>query len=90
MAEPKIVKLDEPLATDSGTIAELTIKEPTAGDLLKWDKLSGFEADVVAVATVTGILRPFIERLPANKVLEAAQIIGNFISPSAPQTGALP
>ena len=44
--------------------------------MLAWDKLSGTEADVVAVHTVAAVPRPVVEKMSSREFLKAARFIG--------------
>jgi hypothetical protein len=77
--EDLVITLKRPLEGPTGPVTHITITEPTAGQMMMWDKLVGVEADVVAISTVSGIPKSVIEKLPARLFNKAARRIGAFL-----------
>jgi hypothetical protein len=46
---------------------------------MQFDKLTGIEADVMAVSIVSGVPRPAIAMLGARDLLEGARYISRFL-----------
>lgn len=57
----------------------IIIREPTAGQMLEWDKLTGHEADVKAVAVVSGLPEPAVKLLGSRDFTKAAKHIASFL-----------
>lgn len=58
---------------------KLVLREPTAGQMLEWDKLNGHEADVKAVSVVSGLPAPAVHLLGARDFTKAAKFIASFL-----------
>ncbi|MDH4745822.1 phage tail assembly protein [Sphingomonas sp. CBMAI 2297] len=86
-AKPEEPGLDEDLvitfrkAIDgvAGPIASIVIREPTAGEMMQWDRLSGVEADVKAISVVAGIPPVDVEKLAARDFIRASRRIAAFL-----------
>lgn len=78
--EPLAIELNRPIDGPAGPITQFVIREPSAGELMQWDKLVGVEADVKAIAVVAGIPVSVVEKLPARAFYLAARRIGAFLS----------
>jgi len=79
--EPLVIDLGKPIEGPAGlVVTELTIVEPTAAQIAQWDKLSGVEADVMAISVVAGVPKSVVDKLPARAFYQAARRIGAFLS----------
>ncbi|HEX7853875.1 MAG TPA: phage tail assembly protein [Sphingobium sp.] len=58
---------------------QIVLREPTALQVTQWDKLSGVEADIVAVSIVSGIPKPAVEKLPIRDLIKASRFIASFL-----------
>ena len=74
------VTLRKPVTLGSETYSELRLREPTAAEWMQFDKLSGIEADVMAVSIVSGVPRPAVAMLGARDLLEGARYISRFLA----------
>lgn len=79
--EPLIIILGKPIDGPGGVVVtELAIVEPTAAQIAQWDKLTGVEADVMAISVVAGVPKAVVEKLPARAFYQAARRIGAFLA----------
>ena len=78
--EELVITLSRPLDGPDGPISKITIREPTAGEILSWDNLTGVEADIKAVSVVAGVPESAVRKLPARDFYRAARRIGAFLS----------
>jgi hypothetical protein len=82
--------LRKPLMTAKGEIAALGLREPNAGELAKFTRAIPTEGSVAAtlllIALVSGIDKPFLEKLTARDFHEASDYLGGFM-PASPKTG---
>lgn len=77
------------LATESWP--KLVLREPTAAQMIQWDRLSGAEANIMAVSVVSGVPRTAIEQIGVRDLLAAARFIGSFaLIPAPPETDSVP
>jgi hypothetical protein len=78
--EDLVIVFKKPIDGPTGPVSQLVITEPTAGQMMLWDKLEGVAADVMAISTVSGIPQSVIEKVPARPFNRAARRIGAFLS----------
>jgi hypothetical protein len=78
--EDLVIELRKPIEGPAGPISQIVIGEPTAGQILLWDKLAGAEADIKAISVVSGLPMSVVEKLPARAFNQAARRIGHFLS----------
>ena len=67
------------------TFSELPLREPTAAEWMQWDKLRGVEADVKAIAIVSGVPEGAIRQLGVRDLQRAAKFLAGFFG-DAPAT----
>ncbi|WP_288935514.1 phage tail assembly protein [uncultured Sphingomonas sp.] len=77
--EDLILTLTRPIEGPAGPVTELVIREPTAAEIMQWDKLMGAEADVKAISVVAGVPMSVVEKLPARIFYRASRRIGAFL-----------
>ncbi len=77
--EPLVIDLPKPIEGPAGPVSQIVISEPTAAQIAQWDKLSGSEADIVAISVAAGVPRTIVEKLPARQFYKAARRIGAFL-----------
>lgn len=75
-----VVTLRKPVTLGPLTFTELRLREPTAAEWQGWDKLSGVEADVKAVATVSGVPEPAVALIGTRDLIQASRYLANFLS----------
>lgn len=73
------VQLRTPIPLGDNTYSELKLREPTAAEWTKWDKLSGIEADIMAVSIVAGVPEPVIRQIGASALMKASRFILLFL-----------
>ncbi|MDR6850363.1 phage tail assembly protein [Sphingomonas sp. BE137] len=81
------ITLSKPVASETGTLAILNLREPTAGDLIAIDPLAGVAKDIAAVTACSGWDRKDVIKLPLRDFLAASAWIADFFD-DAPATGA--
>lgn len=77
--EELVIVLRKPVEFGGSTYDKLTLREPTAGQMLEWDKVSGREADVKAVAVVSGVPEPAVRLIGTRDLGKAANYISRFL-----------
>lgn len=75
-----VIPLRKPVSLASETWSELRLQEPTAAQMLLWDKLSGVEADIKAVSVVSGLPEPAVRMIGARDLIQAGRFIASFLS----------
>jgi len=75
-----VVELRKPVAHGDTTITELRLREPTADEWTKWDRLSGLEADIVKVATVAGVPAAAVRKISSSQLMEASRYVSLFLA----------
>ena len=85
-----LIVLDPPIKRDDGgTVTELLLREPTAGQVRAAETqlrngvnpLSLREYQLSLVTSVSGISRKVIEQVPIHQLVEGADYLQNFITP---------
>ena len=74
-----VIALRKPV-TLGETYTELRLQEPTAAQMLQWDKLSGTESDIKAVSVVSGVPEAAVRMVGARDLIQAARFIGSFLA----------
>ena len=75
-----VIELRKPIAGVAGPVNSLTVREPTAGEMLQWDKREGVDADATAISVVAGMPRVDVDKLPARDFNKAARFIASFLA----------
>lgn len=73
------VPLRTPIPLGEITYSELKLREPTAAEWTRWDKLSGLEADIMAVSTVAAVPDQVIRQIGARELMKASRFILLFL-----------
>lgn len=89
----KIIKLTKPISHDEKTWAEVTVKQPTLGDMLAADLVQGEQTKQAAIlASICGVPLPAFRQLAAADYLkiatEADAMAGEASAPAPVATGA--
>lgn len=74
-----VITLRKPVKLGTETYERLVLREPTAGELMQWDQLEKTEADIKAVATVSGVPEPAVRMIGARDLIQASRFIGSFL-----------
>ena len=91
-----LIVLDPPIKRDDGgTVTEILLREPTAGQVRAAESnlrnginpQSLREYQLSLVAAVSGISRKVIDQVPIHQLVEGADYLQNFITPP-PKTGS--
>lgn len=78
--EDLVIVFKKPIDGVAGQpIASIVIREPTAGEMLQWDRLSGVEADVKAISVVAGIPPVDVEKMTSRDFIRASRRIAAFL-----------
>ncbi|MEO6116915.1 MAG: phage tail assembly protein [Pseudolysinimonas sp.] len=75
-----VIDLKKPIDGPAGPVTQIVLREPTAGEIMQWDKLSGAEADAAAISIVGGIPKSVVEKMPARSFYQAARYVGSFLA----------
>jgi hypothetical protein len=84
---------DPPLKHESATCAEMTLREPTVGEVLKAEKAFALEEGGQArrvrnstlIAAVSGVHIDLVRKMPASKFKDAAAYLNAFDTPADPK-----
>lgn len=79
LPEELVITLRKSVEFGGVTYDKLILREPTAGQMLEWDKVSGREADVKAVAIVSGVPEPAVRLIGTRDLGKAANYISSFL-----------
>jgi hypothetical protein len=74
----KRIPIEPPIELGSVPYTELVLREPTAGEMVRVDKLTGYAWTVALVAAVAGVPPPVIERLGVRTLNEASIYLTGF------------
>lgn len=74
------ITLRKPVMLGSETYTALELREPTAAQWQQWDKLDGVEADIKAVAIVSGVPETAVKMIGARDLTRASRFIAGFLS----------
>jgi hypothetical protein len=78
-----VIEFKTPIKNKAGdVITQITLREPTAAEWRKWDKLAGVDADIQAVVTVSGQPLSVIEQMAASQLVEGSNYIAGFLQPA--------
>lgn len=80
LPETLTIPLREPLKLGEQSYAVLELREPTAAEMMQWDKLSGVEADARAISLVSGWPEPVVKQLRARDFIRASKFVASFLS----------
>jgi hypothetical protein len=88
------IRLHKPIPTTSGETGTLKLREPTAGELDKFLKAaardpSGITATLDLIMFVSGVERPFLEKMAARDFHACSEYLAPFIGGS-PKPGETP
>ena len=74
------VKLRTPIPLGEITYTELKLREPTAAEWKRWDRLTGIVADIVAVSVASGVPDQVVAQIGARALMKASRFIQLFLS----------
>ena len=79
-AEPDTltINLRQPVTFATIEHKAFTVREPTAAQMMEWDKLDGAGADIKAVAIVSGLPEKAVEQIGVRDLLRASRFINDF------------
>ena len=87
--ESVVLVLRKPIVLKDKTITELTIREPSAGELAMAEntgKKGATEQGIVLLGLSTGLHPDIIKQLGGGDFLKAQKVLGNFFG-DGPETG---
>lgn len=73
------ITLRKPIEFAGITYTTLQLREPTAAEWAQFDKLSGVEMDVKAVATISGVPEAAVKQIGTRDLIHAARFIARFL-----------
>lgn len=59
---------------------QLTVREPTGAEWSMWAKLSGIDAQFMALATVSGIPEPAVRQIGVRTITQAGKFLDRFFA----------
>lgn len=72
---------------DKGTTYDrITLREPTAGELVQTDGFEGYALDVRVMSIVGAMPESAVKQIPAREFLQGTRFLGGFMR-AAPATG---
>lgn len=79
-ADELVITFRKPIKLgDAGPSYEsMTLREPTGAEWLLWDKLSGVEANLKALETVSGLPAPVVKQIGARDIVQAMRFLDRF------------
>ena len=86
MEETRTITLRKSVKLGDVEYKELRLREPTAAEWMQFDKLDGVEADVKAIAIVSGVPEPAVNMIGVRDLIQASRYLADFLS-SDPKTG---
>lgn len=84
--EDMVINLRRPVELGGETYTQIVLREPTADQWSQFDKASGIEGDILAVALVGGIPPNAVRKIGARDLRAGARYIASFLF-DAPKTG---
>ncbi|EFH09387.1 phage tail assembly protein [Teichococcus cervicalis] len=88
MDDTLTITLPQPVAANGAEYSELTLREPTIGDMIEMMKAkTDLEQTQKLISLCSGLPIPAVSKLPIRVVTQAADFFARFIPPSPP-TGA--
>lgn len=83
LEDEKTIPLRKPIVTAKGQVSELQLREPTASELDKFasasEKGTGIGAMIALIALVSGIDRPFVEKIAARDLHACSEYLYPFM-----------
>ncbi|NIJ07241.1 hypothetical protein FHS31_000837 [Sphingomonas vulcanisoli] len=74
------IEFRKPIEFAGSSYTGIDLREPTAAEMLQWDKLGGTEADIRAVAIVSGMPEPAVKQMGGRDLLKAGRYLGAFLA----------
>ena len=90
MPDTRTITLRKPVTFADMTVTKLDLREPRAGEMMRWAGLTGIEAHIAAVSAVSGQPLPVIHQLVARDILDAATYVESFGIVSIDQPDEVP
>lgn len=87
MEETLTITLRKPVKLGEVEFKELRLREPTGAEWMQFDKLDGVEADLKAIAIVSGVPEPAVNMIGTRDIIRASRFLAGFLSID-PQIGA--
>lgn len=78
LPETKTITLRKPVTFATLEYAQITLREPTAGEWEAWDDLTGVAANRKAIATVAGIPEGAVKQFGVRDFNEAMRYLNAF------------
>ena len=80
--ETMTIKLRKPITLGDGvdaiTYSEMTLREPTAGEWLRWDGLDKVASNLKCVEVVSGWPEIVVKQIPVTEFMQAVDFIADF------------
>ena len=88
MSNEITIKLTREITHNDKTWTEITVREPTFGELMASQKRPASEQGVALLAAVSGWHEHAIAKLPASKAMKAMKAIDSFLSDGEDEASA--
>ncbi|WP_294292075.1 phage tail assembly protein [uncultured Sphingomonas sp.] len=75
------INLIHPIEHADQRYAQMSLREPTAGQLIEWDRVDGIEADLTIISAVSGVPLIALDKLRARDLVRAGSYLANFLAP---------
>ena len=75
------IDLIHPIEHADQRYAQIVLHEPTAGQLIEWDRVDGIEADLTIISAVSGVPLIALDKLRARDLVRAGSYLANFLAP---------
>lgn len=73
-----IITLRKPVALGGETYTALSLREPTGAEWLLWDNLTGVEANIKAISTVSAVPEPVVRQIGVRDLQQATAFLNHF------------
>ena len=79
-----VIDLRYPIDHGDTIHRQISLHEPTANQLIEWDKADGIGADLKIIAAVSGVPEIALHKLGARDLVTAGSYLANFLVPGLP------
>lgn len=72
------ITFKKPITVGSAEYPSMTLREPNGGEWLRWDKLTGVEANLKAIEVVSGLPEPAVKQIGSRDITRATRFLDRF------------
>ena len=73
-----VITLRKPVSLGGETWSTLSLREPTGAEWLLWDNLTGVEANIKAISTVSAVPEPVVRQIGVRDLQQATAFLNHF------------